>query len=321
LEAKFITHESVDTPKVPAAGLSISQIAYRGWADSYLLSNGSVEVIVVPAIGRIMQLRLAGDSDGTLWENHGLDGNHHPAASDEWINYGGDKCWPAPQSTWQQHQDRAWPPPFGFDPAPMQAVITGNALELTSTVDPAWGIQVVRRIALEASQPVLHIQTKYRKLHGSPVKVAIWTITQMREPERVCMLLDPQSKVAGNYVSLLAAEPAELRIQGLVLSFVRHRRAFTKIGCDGSSLAWIGANSVVRIDVEPMPGIYTDGGCHCEIYTNPDPLPYVELETLGPLSHMSVGDRIQHNATYTVTQRSTRDILDEAQRVFSRTSK
>jgi len=190
-------------------------------------------------------------------------------------------------------------------------------VELSSAIDSGWGIQVVRRIELEASHPVLRIQTEYRKLRGSPVKVAIWTITQMQEPERLCMLLDPQSKLAGSYVHLLAPEPAELRIQGSVLSFTRHRRAFTKIGSDGSSLAWIGASCVVRIDVDPMPGNYTDGGCHTEIYTNPDPLPYVELETLGPLTHMSVGDRIQQRATYTVTRRRTHNLMDEEQRAFN----
>jgi hypothetical protein len=130
------------------------------------------------------------------------------------------------------------------------------------------------------------------------------------------MLLDPQSKLAGNYVHLLAAEPAELRIQG---QYYRSRAiaALTPRSAP-TAPAWLGSapTCVVRIDVEPMPGTYPDGGCHTEIYTNPDPLPYVELETLGPLTHMSIGDRIHHSATYTVTRRSTRDLLDEAQNAF-----
>ena len=321
LEPKAITLESIEAPVDSASGVSITQITYSGWPDSYLLSNGIVEAIVVPAIGRVMQLRFIGDSAGTFWENHELHGELHRSASSEWLNFGGEKCWPAPQSTWQLHQDRAWPPPSGFDPAPMQAIVTEDALELSSAIDPGWGIQIVRRIELTASQPVLRIQTEDRKLHGPPVEVAIWTIAQMREPERVCMLLDLKSKLVGSYVHLLAAEPAELRIQGTVLSIGRHRRTFTKIGADGSSLAWIGPTCVVRIDVEPMPGKYPDGGCLTEIYTNPDPLAYVELETLSSLTTMSIGDRIPHIATYTVTHRSTRELLDEAQRAFSRGSK
>jgi hypothetical protein len=38
-----------------------------------------------------------------------------------------------------------------------------------------------------------------------------------------------------------------------------------------------GENCVVRIDAEQGSGKYPDGGCATEIYTNPDPLKYVEL--------------------------------------------
>jgi hypothetical protein len=62
---------------ISATGVSIAQITHRGWPESYLLSNGIVEAIVVPAIGRVMQFRLAGDAVGTLWENHELDGKLH----------------------------------------------------------------------------------------------------------------------------------------------------------------------------------------------------------------------------------------------------
>jgi hypothetical protein len=87
-----------------------------------------------------------------------------------------------------------------------------------------------------------------------------------------------------------------------------------KVGTDGSSLAWVGRNCVVRIDAETGPGEYPDGGCVTEVYTNPDPLKYVELETLGPLTTMEVGDRIRQTTTYTVTPRSERDPEAEARK-------
>jgi hypothetical protein len=70
-----------------------------------------------------------------------------------------------------------------------------------------------------------------------------------------------------------------------------------------------------------MTGTYPDGGCITEVYTNPDPTAYVELETLGSLTAMNVGDRIQHIATYTVSRRSTSDLMDEAQKIFLQVSK
>src|SRR5437764_10455691 len=71
---------------------------YHGWADSILLSNGRVEAVIVPAIGRVMQFRFAGEEDGPFWENRALDGIKPEPDSKEWGNFGGAKTWPAPHS-------------------------------------------------------------------------------------------------------------------------------------------------------------------------------------------------------------------------------
>ena len=42
---------------------------YHGWANSILVSNGRVEAVIVPAVGRVMQFRLAGAAGG-LAANH-----------------------------------------------------------------------------------------------------------------------------------------------------------------------------------------------------------------------------------------------------------
>jgi hypothetical protein len=303
------------------AGVAVERISWHGWPDCYLIANRSVEAVIVPAIGRVMRLRLKGEAEGAFWQNRALDGQLHDAASSEWMNFGGDKCWPAPQSAWPQHQGREWPPPVAFDSCPVEAVAVERGVELTSPFDPGYGIQTVRCVELDPAQPVMRIRTEYHKLSGAPVTVGIWTITQMREPERVCMLLPAKSKFAAGYVRLLEAEPANLKIDGRLLSLTRHARQQVKVGSDGSSMAWLGQNCVVRIDTEIGPGEYPDGGCVTEVYTNPDPLQYVELETLGPLTTMNPGDRIEQTTVYTVMPRSTPDLETEAERALRRVLK
>jgi hypothetical protein len=264
-----------------------------------------------------MQLRLAGEPDGAFWENRALDGQLHDAVSNDWINFGGDKCWPAPQTVWTGQQGRDWPPPPAFDARPAQAVPSPRGVVVTSPIDPGFGIQVVRHVELDAGQPIMRISTEYRKILGSAVRVGIWTVTQLREPEHVSILLAEKSKFPQGYLRLLLAEPAELSIDGRLLSFARHPRQCVKVGTDGSSLAWVGRNCVLRIDAEVGTGEYPDGGCVTEVYTNPDPLKYVELETLGPLRTMNVGDRIEQTTVYKVTPRSTTDLVAEARRALS----
>ena len=297
--------------------MTVSRVAYHGWSHCHLITNGIVEAVVVPAIGRVMQFRLAGELEGVFWDNRELDGRLHGGTEDKWINFGGDKCWPAPQSSWTDWQGRDWPPPAAFDSSPMTATFDGNGVVLTSSVDPGLGIQVSRRIALDSLRPVMRIRTEFRKIHGPPAKVAVWTISQLRECERVAMLLPEESRIPGGYTRLMKGEPENLRFEGRVLSLERNPRANVKIGTDASSLAWIGAGFVVRMDVERLKGEYPDGGCITEVYTNRDPLAYVELETLGPLSEMHVGDCIELTTAYTLTPRLEADLDAEVRRVFS----
>jgi hypothetical protein len=303
-------------PKSHGRGVTVTSVSYHGWPDCYLLSNGSVEAVVVPAIGRVMQLRLAGAAEGTFWENRALDGQLPPLNSSEWINFGGDKCWPAPQSDWPRHQGRDWPPPVAFDSLPLKAVAEERGVVLTSPVDPGFGIQITRHVELDAEQPVMRIRTEYRKICGDAVKVGVWSITQMRDPERVFIFLPDQSAFADGFVHLMPSEPKELRIDGRLLSLERHPSECAKIGSDAASLAWVGRNCVVRIDAETGPGEYPDGGCVTEVYTNSDPLPYVELEAMGPLVKLSAGERIERSTVYTIMPRSTPDSEAEARKIF-----
>jgi len=305
---------SAPAPAGQGSGLSVTSIAYHGWPDSYLLSNGLVEAVVVPAIGRVMQLRLAGDAEGVFWENRSLDGQLADPASPEWCNFGGDKCWPAPQAEWPRHQGRPWPPPAGFDAGLCTASISPSGLSLTSPVDPGYGIQVVRQIELDAHLPQLRIHSQYRKLTGDSLRVALWTIAQLKDPECVAMRLAAPSRFPDGYLRLLPDDPAQLAIHDRLLTLVRHPSLQAKIGSDGVSLAWIGADCALRIDCipEPGPGEFPDGGCLSQVYTNPDPQKYVELEILGELKNLGKGDRSEQTTVYSLIRRSTDDPVAEA---------
>ena len=78
-------------------------------------------------------------------------------------------------------------------------------------------------------------------------------------------------------------------------------------------------------DETPKPGDrrlrnaeYPDGGSSAEIYTNPDPLPYVELEMLSPLATMKRGAVIEWANTYTLLHRSLSTPEAEALAIYER---
>ena len=237
LESRREPPSILDSTSSRVAGVSVARISWHGWADSFLIRNGLIEAVVVPSIGRVMQMRPLDDPAGAFWRNAALDGLIHEPPADpslprEWRNYGGDKCWPAPQSAWPKVQGRAWPPPDAFDSQPMNAVATESSVTLTSAVDRSFGIQIVRHVELDPGRPVMRIQTQLRKRAGAPVKVGIWTITQLQDPECVAILLPSQSKFANGYTHLLSAQPAGLTIDGAILSLARHPHELVKIRSD-----------------------------------------------------------------------------------------
>lgn len=301
---------------IAAPAVTLTRTNHHGWPDALVLSNGQVEAVIVPQVGRVMQFRFPG-TPGPFWENPAWFGKSPDPRSSEWGNFGGDKTWPAPQADWPKLTARAWPPPAGFDAMPVQAGPDSRGLTLTSGVDPHYGIRTRRRVELPPGQPVMRLVTEYEKVSGDPVRVAVWVITQLRDPVEVFLRASAAPTFPAGYRKQSADEPAGLRVDGGLISLRRDSRQAAKIGTDGGDLLWVGTGEMVRILCPrgPEPD-YPDEGASVEVYTNPDPLPYVELETLGPLVTLKTGDRVTRTNTYQLFKRSAAAALDEARRLL-----
>ena len=81
-------------------------------------------------------------------------------------------------------------------------------------------------------------------------------------------------------------------------------------------MLWVGKDNSLRIDAAGGAGEFPDNGCRTEIYTNADPLPYIEMETLGPLSIMKTGDVSTWSSTYSLLRRTQPSTDEEAVKVF-----
>jgi hypothetical protein len=311
--------EPVRRASAKAGGkVRVSKTTYHGWPDSLVLSNGKAEVTVVPRIGRIMQFGFAGE-EGVFWENRALDGVPAVWNPNNWINFGGDKAWPAPEGEWSKHMRlNAWQPPPAFDGTPAQARVDPNGdVVLTTTVDVFYGIRVERRIHLDGELPVMTVTTSYERVADKPIKAGIWVITQLRNPERLYIPRAGKSQFSEGYVLLSKAPPPSVRVQPRWLSLERDTASAYKIGADAGTLLWVGKTAALRIDSPRVAGAeYPDKGSSAEIYTNPNPLEYIELEMLGPLQTLKPGDRIERVNTYTLIRRTQSDPDREAERIL-----
>jgi hypothetical protein len=298
------------------AQVHIEKTTFHTWTDAVILKNPVAAIVIVPSIGRVMNFSFldknSQPSEGPLWNNREMDGKPVEPASQQWGNFGGDKSWPELQAEWPTIQKRGWPPPTGFDASPDTIEIKGTEVTLTTPVDASYGIRERRIINLDKTAAVMTIQTTYEKVSGDPIKTGIWTITQLTSPENAYAEIPAKSVFENGYTNLTPAPLFELSREPDRVRVRRDPVKSTKMGTDGNWLLWTGADAagthlslkIERTSAQPADGEWPDKGARLNIYTNPDRggQPYVELEVMGAMQVMKVGEKATSSNRYTLTR-------------------
>ena len=168
---------------IPAVNAN-AQDGNKRW-DSINLQNELIEVQAVPKIGgRIVQYKL-GDHE-FFWVNKDLAGIDPPAsrltADGGWLNYGGDKVWPAPQG-WDDGEHWFGPPDPVLDGGPYTAEMTKEngrtvAVQMTSEKDPRSGVQFTRKFKIFDGTTRVKIKATMKNIDDKPRRWGIWAVTQ-----------------------------------------------------------------------------------------------------------------------------------------------
>lgn len=271
--------------------VKVKRIDYHGWPGAYQLSNGTVELVFVPQIGRVMRYGRVGGPN-LLWEKKELRGKtfHPTTAKKEWTNFGGDKVWPAPQAHW------TWPPdPFLDGSLHQVEVLPGNRLKVTSQKSMAKSIRIVRDIALDPTGTGVTFRNTMENVGDQDVDWSVWEVTQVVVPERAELASHKGGHFpAGIYIFKdYAPKTRVLENDGKVIRFRWNETKNGKIGSD-SPAGWARAvigGELFTVSAKLESGLdYPDDGCAQEIWSNPAPDRYMELELLGPIRKLQPGD-------------------------------
>ena len=77
----------------------------------------------------------------------------------------------------------------------------------------------------------------------------------------------------------------------------------------------MGRDQVLQVNTTPdvdLAARFPDKGSSLEVYSSPDPLAYLELETLGPLQRLAAPQSMSARVVYTVRARQSSDDEHEA---------
>jgi hypothetical protein len=285
------------------------------------LDNGVVRLGFVPEVGgRLLSFRYRGTE--LLWRNRLLlddslapvDG-HVVAPNDgrmgDWVNYGGDKTWPAPQG-WDGSGQWAGPPDPVLDSGPY-TVDLAEGVTMTSAVDPRTGLRLTRRFSLVANGYVLNLTAV--NLSARPVRWALWNVTQFPGGGDVHVALrDHPSPV----VDLVAGTGNPHWSRADAAALVPAQDVVGKLGFPGAagtlSYTRDGLRTTFTFHVDPA-ATYPDQGSPVEVWLEhplPEPLAalgdldppahIVECEVLGPLTDLAPGARTSLTITVDVEE-------------------
>ena len=171
-------------------------IDYHGW-DALKLSNGTVDVVVVPSIARVMYYGKTGggDDDNVLWVNPTTLGQAVGEA-DDWQNFGGDKAWPWPQDQWPALFPAAWPPPEPFEGVAWEGRFDGeDSVVYTGPVNDVYRVRPVRTVTLDAEGTGVTITTEFIDVaqQRESEEAGAWHVTQIAREGSTVVAVDAAS--------------------------------------------------------------------------------------------------------------------------------
>ena len=282
-----------------AAAVTVEKTEYKGWPNSYRISNGEIELVVTADVGpRIIRFAFVGGQN--LFKEFPDQLGH--SGEEKFQLRGGDRVWKAPEDP-----VATWAP----DNVPVAIQLTPAGLIAREPLEPLTHLQKEIEISMAPSGTTVTVSHRITNHSLFTLEFAPWALTMMAQggiavtgfPPRgkhpinleatnplvmwaYTDLSDPRWKFTKKYM-MLRQDPANSEAQKLGLfnpdtwaAYVLNHEVFVK-------------------RTTPDPGkIYPDFGCSFETFTNND---FLEMETLGPLTKVPPGhtvEQVEHWALY-----------------------
>jgi hypothetical protein len=282
-----------------SAAVTIEKTNFKGWPNSYRITNGEVELIVTGDVGpRVMRYAFVGGKNFFKEFAEALGKSGESA----WVARGGHRIWAAPEDAVRT---------YATDNGPIHIEIKDGVLQATEPVEPLTGLEkqiVVRLSPRGTSVEVLH---RIKNAGARPLDLAAWALTMMaqggvgihgfpprgKHPE----VLYPTNPLVMWAFSNLSDPRWHYTRKYLMLRQDPKNAEPTKLGSFNKS-TWAaysldGGLFIKRYDAQDSPKNYPDFGCSFETFTNAD---FLELETLGPLQNLKPGASLEHVEHWTL---------------------
>jgi hypothetical protein len=275
--------------------LKIEKIDFKGWKNSYRMTNGDVELVITGDVGpRIIRYGFVGGQN-LLKEFPDQIGK---SGESTWQLRGGHRLWVAPEV------EPTSPITYAVDNFPVDIKTAGDTLEATPRLESEAGLQKQIVLRLSASGSDVEVLHRITNKNHWPIELAVWPITMMAPGGTGITGLPPRGThpevlLPTNPLAIWAFthlnDPRWQFTKKYILLKQDVKQALPqKIGLfnkDTFGAYCLGEELFVKT-YEADPGKpRPDFGSSFEMFTNGD---FLELETMGPLTRLAPGETVEH---------------------------
>jgi hypothetical protein len=276
----------------------VERFPYRGWNNTYKLSNRIVEVIVLADVGPRIIFYGFRNGENLL---HEVGEDAGKTGGPEFRLYGGHRLWVSPEVERTYYPDNVC------------VVVSrhGNATRFTAPSEELPpGTRLQKELEIELAETGSQVRITHRVTNHDvhSTTLAPWSPTMMRVGGRTILPLSPRIAmdkdhylpvgVFGIWSFTDFTDPRWV----LGTSYIQLQqqanpsgRFKEQMGGIYNSAGWGAYFRQGQLFVKRATVItgasYPDFGCNFEVFTNPD---FIELETLGPLIELRPGEMVEH---------------------------
>ncbi|MEN6532719.1 MAG: hypothetical protein ABFD89_03600 [Bryobacteraceae bacterium] len=275
-----------------SAAVKIEKVNYKGWPNSYRVTNGEIELVVTSDVGpRIIRFGFV-NGQNLFKEFKDTIGK---SGEKEWMIRGGHRLWAAPEDPVKT---------YALDNSPVKVEIEGDVLVVTEPVEQLTGLEKRITVKMAASGTDVELIHRIRNTNSEAVELSPWGLTVMA-PGGVGITGFPPR---GKHPQVLA--PTNPLVMWAYTDFSDSRWVFTekylalrqdpkatkplKVG-HFNPKTWgaylLGSDLFIkRYQADPSK-TYPDFGCSYETFTSAE---FLEIETLGPMTKIAPGASVEH---------------------------
>ena len=275
---------------------------YKGWPNCIRLFNGDIELIITTDVGPRI-IRCGYINGPNLF--YVADAETGKTGGTNWRIYGGHRLWHAPE---------AMPRSYFPDNFPVNYTWNGKTLILSQDIEITTGIIKEMEITLHPEKNQVTVLHRLINKNLWPIETSPWAITAHAAGGRAILPQEPYIDPAD---CLLPSRPVVLWyythmgdprwIWGNKYIQLVHDSKLTseqKIGILNKQgwAAYLHNKTLMikKFQFDPE-ALYPDYGCNNEVYANGNLL---EIETLGPFSHIVPGKASEHTEQWFIASLS-----------------